>query len=90
MCRNIRPLYNFEPAATSDEIRVASLQFVRKLSGFTHPSKANEAPFDVAVAEIASVAARLLATLETSAAPRDRDEVAARAKAKAAKRYTTP
>ncbi len=87
MCRNIRPLYNFEPAATTDEVRAASLQFVRKISGFTHPSKANEAPFEAAVEEIASVAARLLATLETTAAPRDRDEVAARAKAKAAKRY---
>jgi hypothetical protein len=87
MCRNIRPLFNFEPPATEDEVRNASLQFVRKISGFTKPSHANEEAFNHAVEHIASVASELIASLKTSAAPRDREEVAARAKARAAKRY---
>lgn len=87
MCRNIRPLFNFEPPATEDEIRDASLQFVRKISGFTKPSQANTEAFDRAVKDITSSAHELIASLSTSAAPRDRDEVAARAKARAAKRF---
>jgi hypothetical protein len=87
MCRNIRPLFNFDPPATKDEIRDASLQFVRKISGFTKPSHANEAAFERAVDEIAACAHELIASLSTSAAPRDRGEVAARAKARAAKRF---
>lgn len=87
MCRNIRVLYNFEPPATDDEIRAASLQFVRKVSGFTHPSQANEAAFERAVDEVASASRRLLAALVTSAAPRDRETEAAKAKAKARERY---
>jgi len=72
MCRNIRTLFNFEPPATTDEIRASALQFVRKLSGFAHPSKVNEAAFDHAVDEVTAAAHRLLAALETSAPPRDR------------------
>ena len=87
MCRNIRPLFNFAPPATEDEIRAASLQFVRKISGFTKPSQANEAAFSAAVEEIAQVSARLLAALETPAAPKDRQVEAAKAKARAADRY---
>ncbi len=87
MCRNIRTLFNFEPPASEEEIRAASLQFVRKLSGFTKPSKANEAAFDTAVEEVAEVASRLIASLVTTAAPRDREEWAAQAKARAAQRY---
>jgi hypothetical protein len=87
MCRNIRPLFNFEPPATEDEIRDASLQFVRKISGFTKPSQANAEAFNRAVEEIASSARGLIASLSTSAAPRDRAEVAARSKARAAKRF---
>jgi hypothetical protein len=87
MCRNIRPLFNFEPPATEDEIRNASLQFVRKISGFTKPSQTNAEAFDRAVQEIASSARELIASLSTSAAPRDREEVAARAKARSAKRF---
>ncbi len=87
MCRNIRTLFNFEPAATDDEIRAASLQFVRKLSGFTAPSKANEAVFNQAVGEVAAVAERLIASLVTSAPARDREEWAARARARSAARY---
>ena len=87
MCRNIRTLFNFDPPATDDEIRAASLQFVRKLSGFTKPSQANEEVFDCAIDEVADVARRLIDSLVTSAAPRDREEWAARAKARAAERY---
>ena len=87
MCRNIKTLYNFDPPATEAEIHAASLQFVRKISGFTHPSRVNEATFDSAVDEISRVAVRLLSSLETSAAPRDREEVAARAHARAAQRF---
>jgi hypothetical protein len=87
MCRNIRTLFNFEPPATDEEIRAASLQFVRKLSGFTRPSKANEAAFDTAVDEVAEVARRLIDSLVTTSTPRDRDEWAEQARARAAKRY---
>ncbi len=87
MCRNIRTLYNFDPPATSDEIDAAALQYVRKISGFTKPSKANEEAFHRAVHEIAHISAHLLADLETSAPPRDREVVAARARARAAQRY---
>jgi hypothetical protein len=87
MCRNIRTLFNFDPPATPEEIRAASLQFVRKLSGFTAPSKANEAVFNQAVAEVADVAERLVASLVTSSPPRDREEWTARAKARSAARY---
>lgn len=87
MCRNIKTLYNFAPPATADEIHASSLQFVRKLSGFTHPSKANEAAFDRAVDEVAHAARHLLASLVTNAPPRDRDEVAAKARVKARARY---
>jgi len=80
MCRSIKPLFNFEPPATDDEIRAASLQFVRKISGFNKPSKANEAAFNAAVDEIADIARRLLSQLETSAQPKDREEEAARAR----------
>lgn len=88
MCRNIRTLFNFAPPATDDEIRASALQFVRKLSGFTHPSKANEAAFHRAVDEVTVVARRLVDSLVTTAPPRDRAEVAARAKARAAKRFS--
>ncbi len=87
MCRNIRTLFNFEPPATDEEVRAASLQFVRKLSGMNAPSKANEAAFQQAVAEVTEVARRLVDSLVTSAPPRDRVEVAAKAKERAAKRY---
>ena len=87
MCRNIRTLFNFEPPATQEEIRAASLQFVRKLSGFTAPSNANEEAFNRAVDEVAEVAERLMASLVTSTPPRDRDEWAAKARARAAERY---
>lgn len=89
MCRNIRILFNFDPPVTEQEIRGASLQFVRKISGFNKPSKANEAAFLVAVDEIAAVSARLLHSLETSAPPRNREEEAAKAKARAAQRFGT-
>lgn len=88
MCRNIRPLFNFEPAATDDEIHAASLQFVRKISGFTKPSHANEEAFNAAVADIAAISRRLLASLETTAAPKDRIEEATRAKARSAQRFS--
>ena len=88
MCRNIRTLFNFDPPATQEEVRAASLQFVRKLSGFNAPSKANEAVFNQAVEEVSDVAERLIASLVTSAPPRDRDEWAARARARAAERYS--
>lgn len=87
MCRNIRTLFNFEPPATDAEIRDASLQFVRKLSGFTKPSAANEAAFAQAVDEVAAAANRLIASLVTNASPRDRAEVAAAAKARSAARF---
>ena len=87
MCRSIRPLFNFEPPATDEEIRGASLQFVRKLSGFTRPSQANEAAFQVAVDEVAATARRLIDSLVTGGKPRDRGEVAARARARAARRF---
>ena len=87
MCRNIKTLFNFDPPATEEEIRAASLQFVRKLSGFTKPSKANEAAFHQAIEEVAEVAERLIVSLVTDAPPRDREEWAARAKARAAERY---
>lgn len=89
MCRNIKPLFNFEPPATEDEIRAASLQFVRKISGFTKPSKANEAVFERAVLDVAAVSKSLLDALVTQAPPRDRDLIAQRAMARAAKRFGT-
>ena len=89
MCRNIRTLFNFDPPATDDEIRAASLQFVRKISGFAKPSHANEAAFDRAVDEITASASRLIASLVTTTAPRDREEWAARAKARSAERYAS-
>ena len=87
MCRNIKTLFNFDPPATDEEIRAASLQFVRKLSGFTAPSKLNEAAFDRAIDETAAVARRLIDSLATNAAPRHREEVAAAAKARSAERF---
>ena len=87
MCRNIKSLFNFDPPATDQEIQGASLQFVRKLSGFNKPSKANEAAFNRAVEEVAAVARRLLDSLVTSAAPRDRAVEAARARSRAAARF---
>jgi hypothetical protein len=89
MCRNIRPLFNFAPPVTDDEIRAASLQFVRKVSGFTAPSKANTAAFEGAVDEIAAAVTRLLASLRTAAAPRDREVEARKARARAARRFGT-
>jgi hypothetical protein len=89
MCRNIKTLFNFEPPATEEEIRAASLQFVRKISGFGKPSKANEAAFDGAVDQVAAAARRLLDALETNAQPRDREVEAARARARAAERFGT-
>jgi hypothetical protein len=87
MCRNIKMLFNFDPPVTEEEIRAASLQFVRKVSGFAKPSKANEAAFLSAVEDIAAVSARLLASLETNAPPRRREEEAAKAKARNAERF---
>jgi hypothetical protein len=87
MCRNIKNLFNFDPPVTEDEIRDASLQFVRKISGFTKPSKANEASFEAAVDEISLISGRLLASLETNAPPKDRDEEAAKKKARSAERF---
>jgi hypothetical protein len=87
MCRNIKTLFNFDPPATDEEIRAASLQFVRKLSGFNAPSKANEDAFDRAIEETASVARRLIDSLTTNAVPKNREEVAAAAKARAAERF---
>ena len=87
MCRNIKPLFNFEPPVGENEIRAASLQFVRKVSGFSKPSKANEAAFEAAVDEIAEVAARLLSSLQTNAPPRSREIEAARARARSAQRF---
>ena len=87
MCRNIRTLYNFDPPATDDEIRAAAVQFVRKISGTTHPSKANLAAFDRAVDEVTASARTLLASLVTTAPPRDRDVEAAKARARSAERF---
>jgi hypothetical protein len=87
MCRNIRTLFNFEPPATSDEVRAASLQFVRKLSGFTKPSQANAEAFELAVERVAAVAQELLDSLVTNAEPRSREVEAARARARAAQRF---
>jgi hypothetical protein len=87
MCRNIRTLFNFEPPATDEEVRAASLQFVRKLSGFTKPSRANEPAFDEAVKDVTAVARRLVDALVTTAPPRNRDEVAALAKERSARRF---
>jgi hypothetical protein len=89
MCRNIKTLFNFEPPVTDDEVRAASLQFVRKISGFNKASKANEAAFAAAVEEVAAISSRLLHSLETTATPRNRDEEAAKAKARAAVRFGT-
>ena len=87
MCRNIKMLFNFDPPVTEEEIRAASLQFVRKVSGFNKPSKANEAAFDAAVEAVAGISTQLLSTLETNAPARNREEEAARLKARSAKRF---
>jgi len=87
MCRNIKTLFNFEPPVTDEEIRAASLQFVRKISGFNKPSKANESAFSSAVDEIARVSDQLLASLDSTSTPKNRDEEAAKAKARAAQRF---
>jgi hypothetical protein len=87
MCRNIKTLFNFEPPATDEEIRAASLQFVRKLSGFNKPSKANEAAFDEAIDEVAAIARKLIDSLVTNAEPRDRETEAERARMRAAERF---
>jgi hypothetical protein len=87
MCRNIRPLFNFEPPATEEEIRAASLQFVRKISGFNTPSRANEAAFYEAVDDIARISAQLLSSLESNASPKNRQEEAVKAQARSAQRF---
>jgi hypothetical protein len=87
MCRNIRQLYNFEPPATEDEIRAAALQYVRKVSGFNKPSKANEAAFLAAVDEITAITSKLLGSLETNATPKDREEESIKARARSIKRF---
>jgi hypothetical protein len=87
MCRNIKILFNFDPPVTEEEVRAASLQFVRKISGFNKPSKANEAAFQAAVDQVAEVASRLLHSLETTAPPRNREDEAAKAKARAQARF---
>jgi hypothetical protein len=89
MCRNIKILFNFEPPVTEDEIRAASLQFVRKITGFNKPSKANEASFLAAIDEVAAASNRLLRSLETTAPPKNREEEAAKAKIRAAERFGT-
>jgi hypothetical protein len=89
MCRNIRTLFNFEPPVTPEEVHAASLQFVRKITGFNKPSKANEASFLAAIDEVAAVSIRLLRSLETTAPPKNREEEAAKAKARAAERFGT-
>lgn len=89
MCRNIKTLFNFDPPVTDEEVRAATLQFVRKISGFNKPSKANEAAFEAAVEEIAAVSGRFLRSLETTAAPRNREVEAAKARARAAERFGT-
>ena len=90
MCRNIKPLFNFEPPVTDDEVRNASLQFVRKISGFTKPSKANEAAFEAAVAQVSEAAHMLLASLVTNGAPRTREVEAAKARERSARRFANP
>lgn len=87
MCRNIKMLFNFDPPVTGDEIRAASLQYVRKISGFNKPSKANEAAFQAAVEEVAGISTRLLRSLETNAPPKSREEEAAKARARGAERF---
>lgn len=87
MCRNIRTLFNFDPPTTDEEIQAASLQFVRKITGFNKPSRSNEEPFAAAVAEIAAIATRLLTSLETTAAPKNREDEAIKAKARAVARF---
>jgi hypothetical protein len=87
MCRNIRTLFNFDPPVTDEEVHAASLQFVRKITGFNKPSKANERAFHAAIDEIAGISNRLLRSLETTAAPKNREEEAAKAKARAAERF---
>jgi hypothetical protein len=87
MCRNIKPLFNFDPPVSADEIRAASLQFVRKISGFNKPSKANEAAFHAAVDQVAEISSRLLYSLETNAPPKNRSEEAAKARSRAAVRF---
>jgi len=87
MCRNIKTLYNFDPPVTPEEVRAASLQFVRKITGFNKPSKANEAAFQAAIEDIANVSLRLLQSLETSSPPKNREEEAAKARARAAERF---
>jgi hypothetical protein len=89
MCRNIRPLFNFEPPVTDDEIRAASLQFVRKICGFSKPSQANQGAFDAAIDEISAASARLLHSLTTGAPPKNREEEAAKARARSAERFAT-
>lgn len=89
MCRNIRALFNFDPPVTSEEVRAASLQFVRKITGFNKPSKANEAAFLIAVDQVADASMHLLRSLQTSGLPRNREEEAAKAKARAAERFGT-
>ena len=89
MCRNIKTLFNFAPPVTDDEVRAASLQFVRKITGFNKPSKVNEESFQAAIEEIAAISTRLLHSLETTAPPKNREEEAAKAKARAAERYGT-
>jgi len=89
MCRNIKTLFNFDPPVTPDEVRAASLQFVRKITGFNKPSKANEAAFDSAIDQVAAVSMRLLKSLETAAPPKNREEEAAKARARAAERFGT-
>ena len=88
MCRNIKTLFNFDPPVTEDEVRAASLQFVRKITGFNKPSKANEGAFAAAIEEIAAISSRLLRSLETNAPPKNREEEAAKAKARAAERFS--
>jgi hypothetical protein len=87
MCRNIKPLFNFDPPVTAEEVQNASLQFVRKISGFNKPSKANEAAFQAAIEEIAAASSRLIHSLETNAPPKNREEEATKAKARAAGRF---
>ena len=89
MCRNIKTLFNFDPPVTDEEVRAASLQFVRKITGFNKPSKSNEVAFQAAVDEISAISARLLHSLDTSAPPKNREEEAAKAKARAAERFGT-
>lgn len=87
MCRNIKTLFNFDPPVTEEEVRAASLQFVRKITGFNKPSKANEAAFLAAIDDVAGISSRLLSSLETNAPPKNREEEAARARARAAERF---